>query len=124
MRLLGAVPTFLVDDVGSTAEWYVRELGFSAATVPDAPPFAYASLQRDGAEIMLLRQAGYRKPEVVRASGAWDAYLRTEGLQELYAHVAGKPFVAKGLTRQSYGDTELEIRDPNGYVLVFGERVG
>lgn len=72
---------------------------------------------------MLLRQEGCRKPEVVRATGAWDAYIRLEGVLELWERLRGKPF-AQAPARQSYGDTELEVRDPNGYVLVFGELVG
>ena len=31
--------------------------------------------------------------------------------------------VVQPLQRQSYGETEFEIRDPNGYVLVFAERL-
>lgn len=118
-----AVPTFLVADVGATAEWYARELGFAVATFPAGPPFAYASLQHGGAEIMLLRQEGHRRPEVVRATGAWDAYVRLEGVQELWERLRAKPFVTQPPTRQPYGDTEIEVRDPNGYVLVFGERI-
>jgi hypothetical protein len=121
MRLQSAVPTFLVDDVGATARWYERELGISYTTFPEQAPFDYASLQSGGAEIMLLRQEGYRKPEVVRATGAWDAYVRLAGVLELGERLRGKPFVVKPPTKQGYGDTELEVRDPNGYVLVFGE---
>jgi uncharacterized glyoxalase superfamily protein PhnB len=124
MRRRSAVPTFLVHDVGSTAEWYAPELGFSYSTFPKEAPFAYASLQRDGAEIMLLRQDGYRKPEVVRATGAWDCYIRLDGVHELWDRVREKPFVAKPLAKQVYGDTEVELRDPKGYRLVFGELVG
>lgn len=124
MRLRSAVPTFLVDDVGATAEWYAAELGFSCAAFPKQPPFAYASLQSGGAEIMLLGLAGHRNPEIVRESGAWDAYIRVEGVLELWERLRGKPFVVKPPARQPYGDTEIEVRDPNGYVLVFGEIVG
>jgi uncharacterized glyoxalase superfamily protein PhnB len=124
LKFRSAVPTFLVDDVGATAAWYARELGFSYETFPKEPPFAYASLQRDGAEVMLLRQEGYRKPEIVRAAGAWDAYIRLDGVRELWERLREKPFVLKPPAKQSYGDTELEVRDPNGYVLVFGEVVG
>jgi uncharacterized glyoxalase superfamily protein PhnB len=113
-----------VDDVGATAVWYARELGFAYETFPKEPPFAYASLQRDGAEIMLLRQEGYRNPEVLRATGAWDAYIRLDGVLELWERLREKPFVVKPLAKQGYGDTELQVRDPNGYVLVFGEIVG
>jgi hypothetical protein len=70
------VPTFLVDDVGSTARWYAEQLGFrTAGVVPPHEPYVYASLQRDGAELMLLRLAGYRKPDLApsRPEGVWDA---------------------------------------------------
>jgi len=118
-----AVPTFLVDDVGATARWYAETLGFRiAGTFPEEEPHAYASLQRGGAEIMLLRLAGYEKPDLSsrRPEGLWDAYLRTEGVEELYRTMEGRDFIRMPLRKQPYGDWEFEVRDPNGYVLVFG----
>jgi len=61
VRILSAVPTFLAEDVAATARWYVDNLGFTlAGNFPKSPPYAYASLMRDGAEIMLLSLADYR----------------------------------------------------------------
>jgi hypothetical protein len=114
-------PTFLVPDVGATAEWYRTYLGFAADFVPKSPPYVYGSLHRDGIEIMLLRQEGYRKPEITRPGGLWDAYVRMRGVRELYEEVRAKIAVASELTKRPYGDWEFEVRDPNGYVLVFGE---
>ena len=55
IQIKAAVPTFLVPDVAGTARWYSERLGFrTAGTFPKQEPYAYASLQRDGAEIMLL----------------------------------------------------------------------
>jgi hypothetical protein len=55
IQMRSAVPTFLVADVASTASWYEENLGFQiAGNFPDDEPYAYASLQRDGVEIMLL----------------------------------------------------------------------
>jgi uncharacterized glyoxalase superfamily protein PhnB len=34
--------------------------------------------------------------------------------------VRGEAFVKMPIKRQPYGDWEFEVRDPNGYVLVFG----
>ncbi len=118
-----AVPTFLVPDIAATARWYVNELGFTlAGNVPPQEPYVYASLMRDGAELMLLNLADYQKPDLSarRPSGLWDAYFRMSGVAALYETVKGKPFVTMELTRQSYGDLEFELRDPNGYILVFG----
>ncbi len=121
-RLSSAVPTFLVADVGATAEWYVREFGFRSFFVPDREPYAFASLCRDGVELMLLRLDGYQKPDLTgrRPEGLWDAYIRTEGVRELYDSVRDRPYIRMPLTQQRYGDTEFEVLDPNGYILVFG----
>jgi uncharacterized glyoxalase superfamily protein PhnB len=119
VRLLSAVPTFAVDNVGETARWYAEHLGFrTAGHFPAAEPYAYASLQRDGAEIMLLRQEGYQKPD--RPEGAWDAYIRMQGVAALYRLVEGRDFIRTPLKKQPYGDWEFEVLDPNGYLLVFG----
>ena len=123
IKVGSAVPTFLVSDIDATARWYVDELGFTlAGHVPPQPPYVYASLMRDSAELMLLNLAGYEKPDLSprRPDGLWDAYFRTHGVAELYETVREKSFVKMPLTRQSYGDLEFEVRDPNGYVLVFG----
>jgi catechol 2,3-dioxygenase-like lactoylglutathione lyase family enzyme len=123
IELLSAVPTFLVDDVAATARWYVDELGFAVAgTFPAEAPYGYASIQRGGAEIMLLRLEGHRKPDLshLRPEGLWDAYVRMRGVAALYATVEGRDFVRMTLRRQPYGDWEFEVRDPNGYVVAFG----
>jgi catechol 2,3-dioxygenase-like lactoylglutathione lyase family enzyme len=114
-------PTFLVPDVSATAEWYCTHLDFKADFFPKSPPYVFASLNRDGIEIMLLRLEGYRKPEISRPGGCWDAYIRMRGLREFYDHVRSKIAVSSELTKRPYGDSEFEVRDPNAYVLVFGE---
>jgi hypothetical protein len=35
--------------------------------------------------------------------------------------VRGQAFIQTPLRKQPYGDWEFEVRDPNGYVLVFSE---
>jgi uncharacterized glyoxalase superfamily protein PhnB len=119
-RFLSSVPTFLVSDVAQTAKWYEDTLGFRASSFPKQAPYVYASLQSDGAEIMLLRQEGYRKSQVQREGGAWDAYIRVKDVQVLYEEVRQRIPVKSELTTRPYGDTEFEVVDPNGYVLVFG----
>ena len=123
VSLRSAVPTFLVPDVAGTARWYAAHLGFQiAGTFPKQEPHAYASLQRDGAEIMLLSLADYEKPDLRarRPEGLWDAYIRTQGVAALYETVRDPSFIQMPLTRPPYGDWEFEVRDPNGYVIVFG----
>jgi uncharacterized glyoxalase superfamily protein PhnB len=122
IHMKNAVPTFLVGDVGATARWYSEHLGFDVAgTFPATEPYAYASLLRGGAELMLLRLVGYEKPDLRwrRPEGLWDAYLRMEGVQAFYDGLRTQPYIHMPLKHQPYGDWEFEVRDPNGYVLVF-----
>jgi uncharacterized glyoxalase superfamily protein PhnB len=126
VHICPSVPTFWVADVGGTARWYAEHLGFAlAGCVPKQEPYAFASLQRGGAEIMLLSLPGYEKPDLSarRPEGLWDAYVRTDGVSALYETVRGEPFVHMPLKQQPYGDWEFEVRDLNGYVLVFGGSV-
>jgi len=123
IKVGSAVPTFLVSDIAATVRWYEQELGFTlAGHFPAQEPYAYASLMRDSSELMLLNLAGYEKPDssARRPVGLWDAYFRTHGVAALYEALKDKPFVKMELRRQPYGDIEFEVRDPNGYVLVFG----
>lgn len=118
-----AVPTFLVADVAATARWYTENLGFeTAGHFPKQEPYVYASVMRGPAEIMLLSLDNYQKPDLraLRPAGLWDAYIRVDGVHTLYEQVEGKPFVQMQLKQQPYNDWEFEVRDPNGYVLVFG----
>jgi len=123
IQIKSAVPTFLVPDVAATARWYAEHLGFrTAGTFPKQEPYVYASVQRDDAEIMLLSLPGYQKPDLSarRPAGLWDAYIRMRGVHALYESLRGEAFVQMSLRQQRYGDWEFEVRDPNGYVLVFG----
>jgi uncharacterized glyoxalase superfamily protein PhnB len=113
-----------VADVGGTARWYAEHLGFQiAGTFPMSEPYGYASLQHDSVEIMLLRIVGYQKPDLTaqRPEGLWDAYIRMRGVHAFYDGLRGESFVRMPLRKQRYGDWEFEVRDPNGYVLVFSE---
>ncbi len=121
MRLRSAVPTFVVSNVDETATWYVQELGFRCFPFPDKPPYVFACLTRDDTEIMLMRIVGYQKPDLtpLRPEGLWDAYIRMSGVAEYYEVMRDKPYIQSPLTKRPYGDTEFEVRDPNGYILVF-----
>lgn len=121
--LYAAAPCFSVADVGATIRWYEEQLGFKGDPFPEAEPYLFAILFRDGVEIMLQRIAGYEKPDLHarRSGGVWDAYLRVIGVKEFYDSVRDKVTVIKPLRQQPYRAWEFEVKDPNGYVLVFSE---
>ena len=123
---------FPVADIGATIRWYEEQLGFAGDPFPSHEPYVFAILRRDEIEIMLQLVDGYQKPDLyrTRGGGVWDAYIRTEGVQDLYESVrggvrgagrGGEAEIIQPLRRQPYGAWEFEVKDLNGYVLVFSE---
>ena len=58
-----------------------------------------------------------------RGGGVWDAYIRMKGVKEFYKSINDKVEIIRPLQKQPYGDWEFEVKDPNGYVLVFSELI-
>jgi len=118
-------PCFVVADVGATLRWYETELGFRGDPFPEAEPFVFAILRRDEVEIFLMQVADYSKPDLYdrRSGGVWDAYLRISGLKDFYDKVKDRIDIKQPPHRQPYGLSEFEVRDPNGYILVFSELI-
>jgi hypothetical protein len=116
-------PVFLVANVGATFRWYQSKLGFGGDPFPSTEPYVFAILFRDQIEIMLQRLENYQKPDEYdhRAGGVWNAYIRTSGVKDLYEAVKNEVTIIQPLRQQPYGAWEFEVRDPNGYVLVFSE---
>lgn len=114
---------FPVANISTTIRWYEEVLGFLADPFPDREPYVFAILTRDDIEIMLQRVDGYQKPDLYnsRPGGVWDVYIRAEGVKDLYESVRDESTIVQPLRRQPYGAWEFEIKDLNGYVLVFSE---
>ena len=126
MKIHSINPVFAVADVGATIRWYEQELGFAGDPFPSHEPYVFGILRRDDVEIMLQRVADYRKPDLydLRNGGrVWDAYLRITGLQQLYDRVKDHLELKQPLRRQPYGLSEFEVKDVNGYILVFSELI-
>ncbi len=122
-RLVSTAPCLTVADIGSTMRWYEEELGFTGDPFPQNEPYVFCILVRDQIEIMLQRVDGYQKPDIhnQRGCGVWDAYIRMRGVKELYLSLKDKVEILQPLKQQPYGDWEFEVKDPNGYVLVFSD---
>ena len=126
MKIHSINPVFAVADVGTTIRWYEQELGFAGDPFPSHEPFVFGILRRDGVEIMLQRVADYQKPDLYdlrNGGGVWDAYLRITGLQDLYDRLKDHLELKKPLRGQPYGLSEFEVKDVNGYILVFSELI-
>jgi catechol 2,3-dioxygenase-like lactoylglutathione lyase family enzyme len=114
---------FPVADISATIRWYEEQLGFTGDPFPSTEPYVFGILRRDHVEIMLQRIDNYEKPDLyrLRSGGVWDAYIGVEGLKDLWESVREDVTIVKPLRQQPYGNWEFEVKDPNGYVLVFSE---
>jgi len=123
--LSSVAPCFPVADVGKTIRWYEEYLGFTGFPFPEHEPHVFGIMARDNIEIMLQRIPGYEKPDLysTRRGGVWDTYIRMKGVTQFYEEVRERAEILLPLTKQPYGDTEFEVKDLNGYVLVFSELI-
>jgi hypothetical protein len=121
VQFLRGAPYFPVADVGTTADYYERVLGFAREYFA-APHFAIVA--RDGQAIMLrLVAAPERIVPNEKQGGTWDAFFWVRNVQGLCDELRGKgaDIVYGPLAQESYRMTEFAARDCNGYVLGFGE---
>ena len=128
MKLTGLTPNLITNHIDRSLMFYRDVLGFSVTTtVPDAAPFVFVWLQRDGVNVFLNDAAAvhHETPGLVSAvvgqSGVM-IFLLVEGVDEWWARVKDAAPVVMPLKDQWYGMTEFSIADPDGYVITMAER--
>jgi len=116
-----SVPVLRVRDVAETVAWYRRHLGFSAEAFPDHGPHEFAILERDGVQL-LVRRAVSEPRAAQDGHRGWDLYLWVDGIDfpRLEASMTLAGDVVRPLAPMGASMAELEVRDPDGYVLCIG----
>ena len=133
MQFSDVTPNLVVSSVARSLAFYRDVLGFSVtATVPDAPPLAFAWMQRDGVSVFLnsVESVEEHADLASRAIGgtatlfiAVEADDVASGIDALFASLAPRVRVIMGLKDQFYGMREFGIEDPDGYVIFFAQRI-
>ncbi len=123
-ELVSATPIVTVSNVAASIEHYCRALGFTSHGVypPDSGQGAfYAYLSRDGVDLHLERgpAGGMAVYFLVRDVDALHDELARAGAEVLYDPDAA----LKGPGDQPWGMREVWVKDPDGNVLRFGERI-
>jgi hypothetical protein len=113
-------PILVVQTMADCLEFWGR-IGFSPIiTVPDAPPFGFAILARDGIELMLQTAESVGED----LSGAADRisaailYVSLPVLDPVIEALAGAP-VAVPRRKTAYGADEIFVNDPAGNLIGF-----
>jgi catechol 2,3-dioxygenase-like lactoylglutathione lyase family enzyme len=123
-RFAAAVPQFSVTDVLATVHYYRDRLGFSVGDLAGDPP-EWGAVGRDDVEVFFNRlPSGASSYPRIRAQGAYDAYFRVSGVDQLAAEFRERGAVIReGPTNRVYEVREVVIEDLNGLVLAFGEPI-
>jgi uncharacterized glyoxalase superfamily protein PhnB len=123
-KLLRVAPYFPVGNVDRTAKYYERVLGFKCDYIAGKPPM-FAILNRDGQPIMLrlVDDASAIVP-MQRQGGTWDAFFWVSDARGLYHELrdSGATVVYEPII-QPYGIDEFAVRDQDGHVLGFGQKL-
>lgn len=122
-RLLQSAAYFPVSDVRATAAAYDTLLGFTATYIAGEPA-EFAICTRDGQSLMFRR---VNDPSRIRPNeaqgGTWDVFFWVEDVDGLYAELTarGATVAYAPVNQAAYQMREFAVRDPNGYVLGFGQ---
>ena len=125
---VSVTPNLLVRDIDASTAFYRDVLGFQVKqTVPDAAPFVFVWLERDGIPVFLNNPKAAEKdvPGISArpAGGTATLFFVLTGVDDLHAQVAAKTRIVMSLRTQFYGMREFSVEDPDGHLLTFAERV-
>jgi uncharacterized glyoxalase superfamily protein PhnB len=103
-----------VGESRSMIAYFVERLGFRLqGSVGDLP--SWASLERDGSEVMIIC-GNHPAPAT-----DWAAYFYVDDADTLYKEYVGRSAdLASPPTDKPYGLREFEVRLPDGRLLAFG----
>jgi catechol 2,3-dioxygenase-like lactoylglutathione lyase family enzyme len=113
MRFTALVPMLQTDDIKRTRQWYESVLGFRASSESDD---GWCRLTRDGISIMFMRNDHLGAPHATATQ-----YFYVDDVMDLWGSIKDRCSAEWGPERMPYGMLEFAIKDPNGYLLSFGQ---
>lgn len=116
MTFTALTPMLQTLDMDATVAWYETVLGFRCVARQDD---VWCRLERDNAALMFQYNDHYGTPNATATQ-----YIETDDVMTLWNRISDKVTAEWGPEEYPYGMLEFAIRDPNGYLLSFGQRVG
>jgi catechol 2,3-dioxygenase-like lactoylglutathione lyase family enzyme len=118
--LTGHATVFLVEDVRRATEYYRDALGFEV-DLYDPDHYGYA--RRDGSHVHFARFGGVtaRPNSEVVPGHVRRLLLGRRPRGSVCGAVERGAELVHGPVDQDYGLRELRVRDPDGYILAFGQ---
>jgi uncharacterized glyoxalase superfamily protein PhnB len=115
VRFLRLTPMLQTQDLQRTIDWYETVLAFRCTGRADG----WCMLERDGAKIMFMHNDHLGAPQATATQ-----YIEVDDVRALWGRIGKDVRREWGPEEMSYGMLEFAIRDPNGYLLSFGQPIG
>jgi uncharacterized glyoxalase superfamily protein PhnB len=132
-------PNFEVQNIKKTVDFYVNVLGFSLVmavpetqdgieqTIADGKKYVFAMVVKDKVELMFQETESF-KQDLKFAKGLSIAasisfYMEVNEVDKLYNDLKNKVSEISELKTAWHGMREFYIKDINGYILGFAEKV-
>ena len=113
----GLTPMLRTRDLDAAIAFYLDRLGFALQRRSDAD--GWASLRRDGIELMLSAFNAHEGDEATPFTGS--LYLRCDDVDAWWDRLRDIAPVCYPIENFDYGMREFAVRDPNGFLLQFGQ---
>jgi catechol 2,3-dioxygenase-like lactoylglutathione lyase family enzyme len=128
VQLASVSPVLLVTDVFQTAEYYRDVLGFRFDQIYGEPP-SFVIVERDGARLMFRQPREGAPPPfnaTVTPNFTADVFVYADDIEALAEELRGKgaEILSGPIHRPIWNGKELEVRDGDGRVLLFGQPMG
>ena len=101
-------------DMDRTIEWYRTMLGFGLTK----RSVDWCVLRRDGVELMFMRNDHLGAPHATATQ-----YINVDDVLALWDGLKGRVASEWGPATMDYGMLEFAIKDPDGYLLSFGQEI-
>lgn len=139
MKIQKLTPNFAVNNIKETVQFYENVLGFSLVmAVPETQDgaeesldskkeYVYALMARDAVQIMFQREDSFREDiklsKDISKGALVSFYMEVEGVEGFYSSVKEKVEETTEIKTTWYGMKEFYIKDLDGYILGFAEKV-
>ncbi len=139
MKAKKLTPNFEVSNVKQTVDFYSKYLEFKLVmTVPESQDgieqsftedkeYVYAMVQKDDVELFFQRTDSFKEDVVFSKSISIGAsvsfYFDIEGIKEFHNLLKDKNLQITELKTTWYGMQEFYLKDLNGYILGFAQKV-
>lgn len=114
-----AIPQLPTGNIETTATFFTTVLGFDV--IAKYPDNKFLIVRKGEAEIHFWQPAS--EAEAKKLGSASSCYIRVSGIESLFEEWKSKDVSFRyELTKQPWGMNEMQVDDPYGNAIKFGER--